>query len=82
MNKLFIMMCLLFIFIVPQAWGSMTQYPNPYRQTIWNNITDDVHTFGQTRPQANRTLRKLHQARTRTRLHSISLAWQKALLSN
>jgi hypothetical protein len=75
MNRLFLILGLSFIFIMPQAWGATTSpYPNPYRQTIWNNVTDAVHTFGQNSQQTQATLRKLHRARTRARLKSIGQA--------
>ena len=79
MNRLFFMMGLLFIFIIPQAWGSTSPYPNPYRQTMWNNLTDAVHTFGQNTQQTRTTLWKLHNARTRARLNSINQANQAKL---
>jgi hypothetical protein len=81
MNRLFLTVCLVFILVTPQAWATMTQYPNPYRQTMWNNFTDGIHTLGQSPYEAKMTKRKLHQARTRARLHSINLARQKAMLS-
>ena len=74
MNRLLWMTGLLFILIVPQAWGQTTQYPNPYRQTIWNNFTDAVHTFGQNSQRTHATLEKLHDARTNARLKSIRQA--------
>jgi hypothetical protein len=75
MNRLSIMVGLLLILIMPQAWGATkSPYPNPNRQTAWNNITDGVHTFGQNSQQTKMTLRKLHNARTRARLKSINQA--------
>ena len=71
MNRLFFMIALLFIFIVPQAWGQTTQYANPYRQTTWNNVTDGIHTFGQNAQQKKATLTKLHYARTTNRIQGI-----------
>ena len=35
--------------------GATTQYPNPNRQTMWNNLTDCMHTLGQTPQQAKLT---------------------------
>ena len=78
MNRRFFMMGLLFILVVPQAWGSTSQYSNPYRQTTWNNLTDGVHTWGQTHQQAALTKRKLHNARARARIHSINRARRQA----
>jgi len=49
-------------------------YPNPYRQTTWNNITDGINTLGQDSQQKQTTLRKLHNQRTRNRLRNISEA--------
>ena len=79
MRRRFFIMGLLFILIVPQAWGATSQYPNPYRQTMWNNLTDSIHTLGQKPQQAALTKRKLHNARARTRLKSISQANQAKL---
>ncbi len=74
MNRLFFMMGLLLILIVPQAWGSTSPYPNPYRQTMWNNVTDGIHTLGQSPRQAALTKRKLHNTRTIARINSINRA--------
>jgi predicted lipoprotein len=75
MRRLFLILGLALILIMPQAWGATTSpYPNPNRQTMWNNITDAAHTFGQNAQQTQTTLRKLHRARTKTRLKSISQA--------
>lgn len=78
MNRLFFMMGLLLIFIMPQAWGSTSPYPNPYRQTMWNNVTDGVHTLGQSPRQAALTKSRLHNARTRARINSINGARRQA----
>jgi hypothetical protein len=75
-------MGLLLILIVPQAWGSTSQYPNPYRQTTWNNLTDKVHTLGQSPRQATLTKMKLHNARTRARINSINQAKRQAWLKS
>jgi hypothetical protein len=75
MNRLFFTVVLLLMLIMPQAWGATNSpYPNPNRQTAWNNITDGVHTFGQNPQQAKATLTKLHYARRKNRLKSIKLA--------
>jgi hypothetical protein len=80
MDRLFFIMGLLFIFIVPQAWGQSSQYPNPNRQTTWNNITDKVHTWGKTPAQAAIIKRRLHTKRTQTRIRNINKAKQQAWL--
>jgi predicted PurR-regulated permease PerM len=80
MNRLFFIMGLLFILIIPQAWGSTSQYPNPYRQTMWNNLTDTIHTWGQSPRQAALTKMRLHNARARARIRSINHARHKAWL--
>jgi hypothetical protein len=80
MNRLFFIIGLLFIFIVPQAWGQTNQYPNPNRQTIWNNITDGIHTMGKTPQQAAIIKRRLHLKRTQARIRSINKAKQQAWL--
>ena len=83
MKRRFLMMGLLFILIVPQASGAATSsYPNPYRQTMWNNLTDGVHTLGQSPKQAALTKTKLHNARTRARVHSINQARRQAWLKS
>jgi len=74
MKRLLPVLILMFILTSSQAWAFTSQYPNPYRQTIWNNITDGVHTFGQNTQQTQATLKKLHNARTRARLTSINRA--------
>jgi len=76
MNRFFLIMGLLFILIIPQAWGSTSAYPNPYRQTMWNDFTDTIHTLGQKPLQKRVTLMRLHNARTRARLTSINQANQ------
>jgi predicted PurR-regulated permease PerM len=82
MNRLFFIIVLLFILIIPQAWGQTTQYPNINRQTTWNNLTDSVHTIGQTPQQARVTKWKLHQLRTKNRLNSINQARRQAWLNS
>jgi hypothetical protein len=78
MNRLFFMVGLLFILIVPQAGAQLTTNPNPYRQTTWNNITDSVHTWGQTPRQAALTKTRLRMVRAKTRIKNINLAKRKA----
>jgi hypothetical protein len=82
MNRLILMMGLSLMLALPQAWGSTTQYPDPNRQTIWNNVTDGLNTLGQSPQDAMFTKRKLHRERTRARLQSIRQARQRALLNN
>jgi hypothetical protein len=76
MNRLLVIMSVLLILIVPQLAQAATTspYPNPYRQTMWNNITDTIHTAGQTPQQSQQTLRKLHTARNKARIRSINKA--------
>jgi len=69
-------MGLLFILCIPQAWASTSAYPNPYRQTMWNDFTDSMHTLGQNPSQKRVTLIRLHNIRTRARLTSINQANQ------
>jgi len=76
MNRFFLIMGLLFILIIPQAWGSTSAYSNPYRQTMWNDFTDTLHTIGQKPLQKRVTLMRLHNARTIARLTSINQANQ------
>jgi hypothetical protein len=79
MNRLVIMMCLFLIFIMPQAWGGYTpKYPDPYRQTLWNNMTDAWHTVGQSPAQAKFTKMRLRNARAKTRVNSINQANRQA----
>jgi hypothetical protein len=82
MNRLFFILPLLFIFIMPQAWGSTSPYPSPYRQTMWNNFTDGIHTLGQSPRQANFTKIKLHNKRTQARIRSINQAKRNAWLNS
>jgi len=81
MNRLFMIMGLLLILMMPQAWGS-TQYPNPNRQTIWNNFTDGIHTFGQSPLKARATKMRLHYQRAMARIKSINQAKRQARLNN
>jgi len=75
MNRLAFIAALVLILITPLAWGATTaQYPNPYRQTMWNNVTDSVHTVGQSPEEKRLTIRKLHAKRTNARLKSITAA--------
>ncbi len=77
MYRSLLIICLLFVSIVPQAWGQGKQYPNPNRQTLWNNLTDGINTLGQSPSQAAITKRRLHNERSRARIRSNNLARQK-----
>jgi len=82
-HRLFFIMGLLFILIVPQAWGyTSSEYPDPNRQTIWNNFTDGIHTFGQSPKQATLTKMRLHYLRSENRIHSINQARRQARLNS
>ncbi|MDE1920759.1 MAG: hypothetical protein KGI24_04830 [Candidatus Omnitrophica bacterium] len=73
MGRLLFTMALLTILAMPQAWGyTKSPYPNPYRQTLWNDFTDSVHTLGQSPQQAKKTKETLHAQRVRTRLKDIN----------
>jgi len=76
MNRLYLMIVCL-ILVMPQAWG----YPNPYRKTMWNNMTDDLHTMGQSPRQAADTKMKLQNQRVETRLNDIRRAKRQAWLN-
>lgn len=78
MNRLVFIMGLFLVLVMPQAWG----YPNPNRQTMWNNFTDGVHTLGQNPRQAALTKRRLHHVRTLQRVHDINHAKQQAWLNS
>ena len=79
MKRTLFMLGTLLLLIMPQAFAATTSpYPNPYRQTTWNNLTDSMHTLGQSPTQAQQTIRKLHYARNKTRLKNISQAQRAA----
>jgi len=78
MNRLLLTLGLLFLLIIPQAWGQTSSYPNPNRQTMWNNMTDGIHTLGQTPQQAKLTKMRLHRQRTLARSKSINQAKRRA----
>jgi hypothetical protein len=81
MNRVLFIMGLLFILVMPQAsWATTSKYPNPNRQTMWNNVTDGIHTLGQSPQQAAFTKRRLHNARNKARLNSINRAKRQAWL--
>ena len=81
MNRLIFMMGLLFIFMVPQAWGANNN-PGIYRETLWNKLTDGIHTIGQNPREAAWTKTKLRNERAATRLGNIKRAKRKAWLAN
>jgi hypothetical protein len=76
MKRFLFLFSMVLVLLIPQlSWATTTsQYPNPYRQTMWNNFTDNVHTLGQTPQQAKATKQRLHIARNKARLHSIYVA--------
>ncbi len=82
MRRVLLIITLFVVLIIPQAWGATRQYPDPYRQTLWNNMTDTIHTIGQTPQKAKSTKMKLHAARTKARLRSISKARRQAWLQS
>jgi len=82
MKRWFMAVTLLLIFVVPQAWGQTAQNAVINRQTMWNNLTDSIHTIGQTPRQAAWTKMRLHAQRARTRFKSITLAKQKAWMQD
>ena len=73
MIRLIFLMSLLIVLVMPQAWAA---YPNPYRQTLWNDFTDAIHTFGQSPQKARTTKIRLHFLRTQARTTSIMKAQQ------
>ena len=77
MIRLIITVFLSILFVAPEAsWAKTSQYPDPNRQTIWNNLTDTMHTVGQDPQQAKRTKLKLHSIRNTTRSRDVQLAAQ------
>ena len=74
MKRTLFMLGLILTFAMPHAWGATTQYPNPNRQTLWNDLTDHMHTLGQNPMQTKQTLMKLHYARSLARQNSINRA--------
>lgn len=77
---LFMLLCLLML-TTSTAFASSGNYSDPNRQTIWNNLTDGVHTLGQSPIQAKRTKQHLHNARRITRQKSINQAKRQAWLN-
>jgi len=70
MNRYLVIMVLLLIFIMPNAWGAASQYSDPNRETLWNSITDSMNTIGQTPYQAKYTKMRLRSQRAHARLES------------
>ena len=64
------------------ALAATSQYPDPNRQTMWNNLTDGAHTLGQTPAQAKNTRQHQRMLRRRNRLKSINDAKQQAWLKS
>ncbi len=78
MNRKFFTTALFVVIITTQAWATSSPYPNPYRQTMWNSLTDKIHTLGQTPKKAALTTSRLHHKRNLARIHSINHAKQQA----
>ena len=66
------LLAIIFLCVVVQPVWAAT--PNPNRQTMWNNLTDTVHTMGQTPQRAKLTKMKLHAQRRQTRLKNMAQA--------
>jgi len=82
MRRLFFMgMCLLML-TTSLALASSGNFPDPNRQTIWNNLTDGIHTLGQNPAQAKKTKQHLHNARRMARQKSINQAKRQAWLNS
>ena len=81
MRRLFFMLVCVLVLTMPPALASSGNYPDPNRQTIWNNLTDGIHTLGQSPTQAKRTKQHLHNARRITRQKSINQAKRQAWLN-
>ena len=82
MKRLFLIMLCLLMLITPSAWAASGRYPDPNRQTIWNNITDGIHTLGQSPAQAKKTKMYLHNTRRLNRQKSINQAKRQAWLNS
>jgi hypothetical protein len=74
MKKMLLIISLFTVCVSSEALAATSQYPNPYRQTMWNSMTDSIHTMGQNPQQANLTKMRLHALRTQARLNSIQQA--------
>lgn len=74
MNRQFLMVGLLFILIMPQAWGATSAYPDPNRVTVWNKLNYGIKTLGQSPQQAKITELKLRHATASNRIKSINKA--------
>jgi len=81
MKRLFLTVACLLMLTTLSASPALANYPDPNRQTMWNNITDSMHTLGQNPAQARKTKQRLHNARRRARINSINQAtfknWQQ-----
>jgi hypothetical protein len=82
MRRLFFVLVCLLVFTTSSALASSGNYPDVNRQTIWNNMTDGVHTFGQTPAQARKTRLHLHNVRRKVRQNSINHAIHQAKLDS
>ena len=72
MKRQIFIVFLLFVFIVPQAMAATYPYSDPNRQTLWNNITDGVHTLGKNPTQAQIIKNNLRNQRRQARINSIN----------
>ncbi len=66
---------------MPSSWALQNKYPDPNRQTLWNKLTDSLHTMGQSPRQAALTKSRLHNTRLRKRSSDIQKARRKAWLN-
>lgn len=82
MRRLFFMMVCLFMLTTLPALASTGNYSDVNRQTMWNNMTDGLHTLGQSPAQAKRTKQHLHNVRRKARQNSINQAKRQAWLNN
>ena len=75
MLRTFVLILLLWLACdLPCSWAGQGQYANSTRQTLWNDLTDKIHTFGQKPAQARLTKTHLHYLRLQARLKSIANA--------
>ena len=82
MRRLLLTMLLLLIFVTPQAWAALkSKYPDPERQTMWNNLTDKMHSLGQSPKQAALTKMRLHNERAIVRTKDINRVKKQAWLN-
>ena len=80
MRKVLLFAVVLLMMPLTQGWSAVNQYPNPNRQTLWNNLTDSINTIGQTPQQAQMTKLKLHALRFNARVQSVIQAKRQGSL--